>query len=102
MNEEELRKNTERNMKRFGVPKGSEILDPVKIVGLEEFIHGATNHPPTPESIVKHEACRDGAIEFARDVLTHCPASRERSLAITKIEEALMWARKAIAVHQND
>lgn len=75
-------------------------MDPVKIVGLDEFIHGATNHPPTPEAIVKHEACRDGAIEFAKVVLSHCPSSRERSLAITKIEEALMWARKANAVHQ--
>ena len=72
------------------------------IVGLADFIHGATNHPPTPEAIVKHEACRDGAIHFAEVVLTHAPASRERSLAITKIEEALMWARKAIAVHQDD
>lgn len=72
------------------------------VLGLAEFIHGATNHPPTKEAIARHEACRDGAIHFAAVVLSVVPPSRERSLAITKIEEALMWARKAIAVHQGE
>lgn len=37
------------------------------------------------------------AAGFARKILKSCPDSRERSLALTKIEEAVMWANAAIA-----
>jgi len=28
-----------------------------------------------------------------------CPNSREKSLAVTNLEQAVMWANKAIAIH---
>ena len=38
----------------------------------------------------------------ARDIdawLDHLPPSREKSLALTKLEECVMWAQKAIGLH---
>ena len=31
-----------------------------------------------------------------------CPPRRERSLAITKLEECFMWANKSIVMHQGE
>lgn len=39
---------------------------------------------------------REGAIELAKDIEVHCPDGREKSLALTKLEEAAMWAIKSI------
>lgn len=36
---------------------------------------------------------------LARIIDKLCPASREKSLAITKLEETLMWAVKSISVN---
>ena len=42
------------------------------------------------------------AISFAMtDIDNNCPPSREKSLALTKLEEAAMWASKAIS-HKED
>ena len=43
------------------------------------------------------ENLREHALEFAEHVLDSVPHSRERSLAITKIEEAVFWANAGIA-----
>ena len=38
------------------------------------------------------------SLSFAMsDIETNCPPSIERSLALTKVEEAAMWASKAIS-----
>lgn len=34
---------------------------------------------------------------LAERIMKSCPPSRERSLALTKLEEAVMWAKIAIA-----
>lgn len=39
-----------------------------------------------------HEVARD----FALTIQMNCPESREKSLAITKLEECIMWASAAI------
>ena len=40
---------------------------------------------------------RGAAKDFAYLIDKHCPNSREKSLAMTKLEEAVMWANAAIA-----
>lgn len=51
---------------------------------------------PTPEQVEQIEIVRE-ALKAAHDtILRTIPASRERSLAITKLEEASMWANKGI------
>lgn len=59
-----------------------------------------TYHPPTPAKAEKHQAVRDAAKELAVLVMAVVPASREQSLAMTKIEEAVMWANAGIARHE--
>ena len=59
-----------------------------------------TYQPPKPERQADFKAIRQDAWQLAETVLAHTPASREQSLAITAIEEAVMWANAAIARNQ--
>lgn len=54
-------------------------------------------HKPNPNTSEKYDKINHQAKGLAYAVLDLCPDSRERSLAITKIEEAKMWANAAIA-----
>lgn len=66
------------------------------------FAHNATNHPPTgPHIVAAFEECRDAAIDAAAIIIRMVPEGRERSLALTNLEQALMWARAGIARNQD-
>ena len=54
-----------------------------------------TSRTPTPAQAEQITVIKGAAEAFARMVETTLP-SRERSLALTKIEEAAMWAVKAV------
>lgn len=54
-------------------------------------------HQPDEEKAKKHDEIREKHREVAQFVRRTCPDCRERSLAITKLEEASMWANAAIA-----
>ena len=54
-------------------------------------------HAPKEGQPAKYTAIRDKAKELAELVNESCPDSREKSLAITAIEEASMWANASIA-----
>lgn len=56
-----------------------------------------TYHPPKNDQAIRYEMIRDWGRQFAEAIEDKCPHSRERSLAITHIEEAVMWANAAIA-----
>ena len=56
-----------------------------------------TYHTPDEGKIVKHEKIRDTAFDLAVIINEICPECREQSLAITALEEAVMWANAAIA-----
>lgn len=56
-----------------------------------------TFHPAKEEQAGKYEGIRAAAKGFAKHVCEVTPASREQSLAITAIEEAVFWANAAIA-----
>jgi hypothetical protein len=56
-----------------------------------------TYHPPKEDQPKKYEKLRALAKELAYLINNLCPESRERSLAQTKLEEAVMWANAAIA-----
>ena len=61
--------------------------------------HRFAFHPADTEQKVKaHETVREVLLEAADDIvqLTGAP-TREQSLAITKLEEAMYWANAAIA-----
>jgi hypothetical protein len=54
-------------------------------------------HAPKEGQNEKYEAIRDKAKELAVLILEIAPVSRERSLALTKLEETVMWANSSIA-----
>lgn len=56
-----------------------------------------TYHAPKPGQVERYEDLRLQAQVLAVKILDECPPSRERSLALTKLEEAVMWANAAIA-----
>lgn len=56
------------------------------------------HHPPqTRERIEAHENVRDATAFCAKALVEFCPIGRELSLALTAMEEAMMWANAAIA-----
>lgn len=63
----------------------------------ERVDHDFTYHPPTGDKAERHQMIRESGKSFAHSVLAYCKDSREASLALTKIEEAVMWANAAIA-----
>lgn len=54
-------------------------------------------HAPKEGQVDKYTDIRDVAKSFALIIDELCPNSREKSLAITKLEEAVMWANASIA-----
>jgi hypothetical protein len=55
-------------------------------------------HPPKDtETAQKHESIRTAMRNTAALITGLCPAGRELSTAVRKLEEAMMWANAAIA-----
>lgn len=54
-------------------------------------------HKPKDGQNEKYEAIRFKAKELAELIQSECPDSRERSVAFTHIETAVMWANASIA-----
>lgn len=54
-------------------------------------------HAPREGMPEKYAHIRDLAKEFAYVIDGLCPPGREKSLAMTKLEETVMWANAAIA-----
>jgi len=56
-----------------------------------------TYHAPKEDQLPRYGELRARAMEFTALIMAFCPPSRERSLAITKIEEAVFWSNASIA-----
>lgn len=54
-------------------------------------------HEPKGDQADRYEKIRATAAHFAMTVDELCPDSREKSLAMTKLEECVMWANASIA-----
>lgn len=54
-------------------------------------------HSPKEGQPAKYEVLRNQAKITAALIIELCPESRERSLALTKLEESIMWANASIA-----
>lgn len=59
-----------------------------------------TYHPPKEESKPIFVEARERVKELAHWINEHYPNGREKSLALTKLEEAVMWANAGLARHQ--
>jgi hypothetical protein len=56
-----------------------------------------TYHSPKEDQPKRYGEIRSQAKGFAYMIDDYCPDSREKSVALTKLEEAVMWANAAIA-----
>lgn len=56
-----------------------------------------TNHTPSEEAQEDMEQLRRGFKSAALRIIRFVPDGREKSLALTKVEEATMWAMAGIA-----
>lgn len=63
----------------------------------EDLVNRFTYHPPKTGQPEKYEFLRDYALGLAEQIDIACPDSREKSLSITALEEAVFWANAAIA-----
>ena len=69
----------------------------------EEIDARFTYHPPLNQGQkFRYEDIRKLGRNFAEYLVVNCPDSRELSLALTKIEEAIMWANASIARREKE
>jgi hypothetical protein len=66
----------------------------------ETIENSFTYHPPVGSQQNRYVLLRDQAKALAMTIIENTPSSREQSTAITKLEEAIMWANKAIACNE--
>ena len=64
---------------------------------VEDIDNRFTYHAPKPGQPAVYETIRDLARQYAHRLNELCPESREKSLAITHLEEAVFWANASIA-----
>jgi hypothetical protein len=56
-----------------------------------------TYHAPKEGQPERYVLIRDAARQLAELITENTPASREQSLALTKLEESVFWANASIA-----
>lgn len=59
-------------------------------------------HPPTESKKLDHEHVRRMSTDMALELNDLLPEGREKSLAITHLEEVMFWSNAAIARHHPD
>ncbi len=59
-----------------------------------------TYHTPNDNQIIRYQKLREKAKELAYLIGQVCPDSREKSVALTNVEQAIMWANKSIALEE--
>lgn len=72
-------------------------------MGVNEVIEtNFTYHAPSESQVDRYTLLRNKAKELAYAIDERCPSSREKSLALTNLEQAIMWANASIArQHKN-
>jgi hypothetical protein len=68
------------------------------LIGKHPFVYVM----PTPESVETLSRLRGAMKDLHDAIIDMVPNSRERSIAITKLEECSMWVNKGIVFHQAD
>lgn len=59
-------------------------------------------HKPFGSQQDRYVALRTTAKDLASMIETHCPDSREKSLAFTNLQQAIMWANASIAINEKE
>lgn len=59
-----------------------------------------TYHAPFGDQAARYEIIRKAAKDLAITMERACPESRELSLALTAVQQAVMWANASIAINE--
>ena len=59
-----------------------------------------TYHAPFGNQAERYQDLRNEAKLVAKLIQRACPESREKSLAITSLQQAIMWANASIAINE--
>lgn len=71
-------------------------MDPIQLH--DRVDHDLTNHPiPDDQDVENVELLREHAKALGHAIVEWCPPGREQSLALTQLEQTVMWAVAAIA-----
>jgi hypothetical protein len=62
-----------------------------------DLINRFSYHKPSDEKAVTHADIRGKALDFALWLDTVLPDGRDKSCAITKLEEVMYWANASVA-----
>lgn len=60
-----------------------------------------TYHAPIKDQPLRYQHLRSAARNLAVDILRYTPKSREQSLALTHLEDAIFWANASIARNES-
>ena len=74
-----------------------EVVSYITDQDIQDLANRFKYHPPTDGQAERYQDLRDQGYNLALLISRRCPPSRERSLAITNLEQALFWANAAIA-----
>lgn len=65
---------------------------------MDQMVESISHHAPADQSIEKIAKLRKEAIRMSALIISTQPNSRSRSLALTNVEQALMWAVKGVVL----
>jgi hypothetical protein len=63
----------------------------------QDLVNRFDFHAPIAAAGQAHAFVREMCLKLASDIVDLVPPGREQSLALTKLEEAMMWANAGIA-----
>lgn len=66
-------------------------------IDADELAVRFTYRAPYGDQPARYQEIRDQAARFAATIIMLTPDSREQSLALTNLEQTVMWANSAIA-----
>ncbi len=67
---------------------------------IEEIENIFTYHKPCGTQQQRYERLRCDAKSMAKSINELCPESREKSLALTNLQQSIMWANASIAINE--
>ena len=68
---------------------------------VEKVEQAFTYHPMHGDQAERYPMIRAKAKELAYLLMEQCPPSRELSVALTSLQDTVMWANAAIAIHED-
>ena len=69
-------------------------------MAVEDLVYRFKQHEMSEEASQKSRKLRDDIIGIADTIDIYCSDSREKSLALTKLEECLFWCNADLARNQ--